>query len=353
MLKYLKNAWYAAAHTTEVSADVPLARTLLDRRIVLFRDANGVVTALPDRCPHRFAPLSAGKIVNGAILCPYHGLRFDSAGHCILNPHAKNCGPLRAADIPAVPVMERYGIVWFWGGAPDTADLDLLPRIEFLERPEEYAVVHGRLHVRGHYELVTDNLLDLSHSAFIHPQFVGGRYTPEEVLAATKQKLERQERCITNHRLRTGLTASPPNVELLGMDPDVPVYTDLTMTWHPPAMLDFAAGTWEIGTPREAGSNLPALHVITPETEFTSHYFFLVGRNRRLNDPAVDAELLKMLERAFIEQDEPMIEMVQRNMDGISDITALNPVLLHTDAAPISARRMLASLIASEDAAAQ
>ncbi len=353
MLRYLKNAWYAAAYSDEVSAETPLSRTLLDRNVVFFRDGNGAVAALPDRCPHRFAPLSAGKVIEGTIECPYHGLRFDGGGHCVLNPHAKNRGPLRAADVPAWAVMERYGIVWLWAGEPEAADPELLPRIEFLERPDEYAVVRGLLHVRGNYELVSDNLLDLSHAAFIHPQFAGGRYTVDELLAATTQKLERQERCIINHRMRSGLAAPPASIDLFGLDPDAPVHTDSTMTWYPPAMLDFAAGSWEIDQPRESGAHIPQLHVITPETEFTSHYFFVAGRNRRREDPEVDAAMLAFFDQAFAQQDEPMIEMVQRNMGGISDINALNPVLLPTDAAPVSARRLLASLIAAEEAAAQ
>jgi len=192
LLSVLKNAWYAAAYSHEIGEE-PLARTLIENKVVLFRDSAGAVGMILNRCPHRFAPLSAGKIVEDTIQCPYHGLRFNLAGECVYNPHSKNGGPLRAADIRAWPVMERYGIVWFWPGDPAKADPDALPGIEFLER-QDYAIVRGLLHVRGHYELVVDNLLDLSHAAFIHPQFSGGRYSPEKLLAATKQKLERRER---------------------------------------------------------------------------------------------------------------------------------------------------------------
>lgn len=349
MLKILKNAWYAAAFSDEVG-ETPLARTLIDRNLVLFRDSEGALGMILNRCPHRFAPLSAGKVVEDTLQCAYHGLRFNRAGECVHNPHSKAGGPLRAADIQSFPVMERYGIVWFWPGDPAAADPAALPRIAFLEDPE-YSTVKGLLHVRGHYELVVDNLLDLSHAAFIHPQFAGGRYSPEQLLAATKQKLERLERSIVNNRLRSGLPPGSAHIDVFGMDPAVPVHSDSTMTWHPPAMLDFAVGAWEMDNDRASGVHIPQLHVITPETEFTSHYFFINGRNRRQGEPEIDRMMLDMFELAFGRQDEPMIEMVQRNMGAVSDINELGPILLPTDAAPVSARRMLAALIADEQAA--
>lgn len=347
----LRNAWYAGAYSHELG-DKPLARRLVGRACVLFRDEQGAVGVLPDRCPHRFAPLSAGRMVDGALECPYHGLRFAADGHCVYNPHTPSKGPLRAADLEAWPVLERYGVIWFWPGEPARADTELLPRIDFLEREGEFAVVRGLLAVRGHYELVVDNLLDLSHAAYIHPQFAGGRHTPDELLAATTQRLERRPRSIVNHRMRSGLAPPSANVTLFGMDPDKPVHTDSTMTWHPPAMLDFSAGSWEIDRPRESGVWLPQLHIITPETQFTSHYFFINGRNRRQGEAEIDQALLDFFDLAFARQDEPMIEKVQANMGHVTDIGLLGPVLLPTDTAPVAARRLLAKLVAEERSAA-
>jgi phenylpropionate dioxygenase-like ring-hydroxylating dioxygenase large terminal subunit len=348
LLKILRNAWYAAAYSHEVG-EAPLKRKLIDNTVAIFRDAQGVAGMILDRCPHRFASLSHGKVIGDTLQCPYHGLRFNNRGECVLNPHAKNKGPLRAADIPAWPVQEKYGIIWFWPGDPEQADEAALPVIDFLEKPDEYGLVQGLLHVQGHYELVVDNLLDLSHAAFLHPQFSGGNYTPEELLAATTQKLERRERSLVNHRIRRGLGPSSAHVALFGMDPKVKVVTDTTMTWHPPAMLDFALGSWEVDAERESGIHIPQLHFITPETEFSSHYFFVNGRNRRLGEKEVDDALLAFFDMAFGQQDEPMIEMVQANMGEVSDINELNPILLSTDAAPVSARRMLAAMIAAEE----
>lgn len=85
-MPYLRNIWYVAAWDHEVPVDQTFARTLLGEAVVLFRNEHGDVQALQDRCPHRFAPLSMGKVVNGVVQCAYHGLEFNGAGACHKNP---------------------------------------------------------------------------------------------------------------------------------------------------------------------------------------------------------------------------------------------------------------------------
>src|SRR5271156_6130049 len=82
MKNVLRNCWYMAAWSHEIEGK-PLGRRFLDVPVVLFRDAEGNVAGLPDRCPHRFAPLSKGRLVDGTVECPYHGLRFDGHGKCV------------------------------------------------------------------------------------------------------------------------------------------------------------------------------------------------------------------------------------------------------------------------------
>src|SRR5208282_867337 len=179
MVNYLRNAWYAAAFSDEVVGDIPFRRTLLDTPIVIYRQKNGTPAMLDDRCPHRFAPLSKGRVIGDEIQCPYHGLRFAASGACSHNPHLKGGGPLKAASVTAHPALEKYGIIWFWAGDPALADADALPAVPFLEQTERFSIVKGLLRVKGNYELIVDNLLDLSHTAYIHPQFAVPDYSPE------------------------------------------------------------------------------------------------------------------------------------------------------------------------------
>lgn len=352
MQTYLRNAWYAAAFVDEIG-DKPFARTLLGEPMVIYRKANRDFAMLHDRCPHRFAPLSAGQVIGADLQCPYHGLRFNGEGACVHNPHSKSGGPLKAAKVASFPTLEKYGIVWFWAGEPELADEGELPRIEFLERPERFCVIKDRLSVKANYQLIVDNLLDLSHAAFIHPQFAGGERPPEQLLAATKQRLEVGERSLTNYRIREGLPAPAGARAMFGYDAETLVTSRTTMIWHPPALLEFPAGLWAASETEEDGAHIPQLHVITPETDLSSHYFFINGRNRRKEEPEIDAALLQMFDLAFRQQDEPMIEAVQERMGAVTNIDELEPVLLRIDSAPVSARRILAKLIALEQAEAQ
>jgi phenylpropionate dioxygenase-like ring-hydroxylating dioxygenase large terminal subunit len=94
---YLRNAWYVAAWSDEVGDGQLVPRTIMDEPIVLYRKADGAMAAIEDRCAHRFAPLSMGKIVGGdRIQCPYHGLEYDGSGACVRNPHGTRNIPPRA-----------------------------------------------------------------------------------------------------------------------------------------------------------------------------------------------------------------------------------------------------------------
>src|ERR1700679_24144 len=95
---YLRNNWYQAAWASELS-DAPLARTLLDEPIVFFRTGAGIA-ALQDRCPHRFAPLSAGRFQGGTVRCGYHGLTFDGSGRCVHNPYGPITEPMKVRSYP-------------------------------------------------------------------------------------------------------------------------------------------------------------------------------------------------------------------------------------------------------------
>lgn len=347
MSLYLQNCWYAAAFSREVGRE-PLSRTLLDIPIVFFRKEDGSPAALYDRCPHRFAPLSNGKVIGDELQCMYHGLRFDCSGKCTANPH--NDGkPLNAANITAFHLHERYGIVWIWPGDVARADPALIPDFAFLEDDENWRVLDGCLHVKGNYQLVSDNLLDLTHAPYLHPGFKMPGVTPEMQLAATTTKTTKVGNTVVYERVRTGLPPNQATIDLFGFPAD-PCITWTTMHWHAPSVINFDNGTRFEGQDKLEGFCFPQAHCITPETETTCHYFFRAARNLKRDDAATDAALMGVLDTAFRTQDEPMIEAVQQRMGATGDLDSLNPVLLKTDGAPVMARRILKDLIAAEHA---
>ena len=177
--KFLRNAWYVAAWSEEVVPGKLVARTILGEPVVLYRKADGTAAALEDRCPHRFAPLSIGKLVPGdRIQCAYHGLEIGADGMCAHNPHGAKNIPTRAR-IAAYPIIEKHLAVWIWMGdkpavpakIPDFSVLDGAPALHVMPL--------DLISVKANYELVVDNLLDVSHTSYLHEGILGNKDTVE------------------------------------------------------------------------------------------------------------------------------------------------------------------------------
>ena len=131
---FLYNSWYVAAWNHELIDGKKLARTILERPIVLYRGASGKVVALDDRCCHRAAPLSMGRVEGDDIRCMYHGMKFASDGKCIQIPGQDNIPP--KLGVRSYPVVERYNLIFIWTGDPEMADPKLILDYPPLDDPE-------------------------------------------------------------------------------------------------------------------------------------------------------------------------------------------------------------------------
>lgn len=344
-MTFLRNCWYAAAYPHEIG-DKPMHRQLLGDHVALYRLSDGRPVALEDRCPHRFAPLSMGVVVQDQIQCPYHGLRFGADGACAYNPHYAALP--KAASVRSYPLVERYGVVWIWMG-DEPADESRLPAdFAFFDDPK-FRAVRGYLKVEGNYQLIIDNLLDLTHAPYLHPAFAIPGISAEERLKRTKTELLREPGRVIAKRWRLACPPNGPTRSLFGFTDEL-IDSRSHMHWMPPSLIFFDAGAARLNEAEELGLCLPAMHAITPETDRTSHYFFAQARNMLLDDEAADAVLLGILEHAFHNEDEPMIAAQQARMGAVTDVMELDPVLLKSDGAPVAARRALAALIAAEQA---
>ena len=164
---YPRDAWYVAATIDEI-AEGPLHRWLLGKPVVLFRQDDGTPVALYDRCPHRGYPLSAGKVVDGAIQCGYHGLRFGADGSCV---HAPSEGTVPdALAVESYPVVERWQWLWIWMGDQRRADPEEIPDVSDYGIGLEgwHSETSVLLEVAANYLLPFENLLDASHITFLH-----------------------------------------------------------------------------------------------------------------------------------------------------------------------------------------
>lgn len=126
--------------------------------IALFRDAEGRAAAVLDRCPHRFAPLSAGWVQNGRITCPYHGWHFDRNG-CGKSPSHPT---LQMCNVPGFQVVERYNYIWVAG--PD-APLDNLPDFQW----DKFGFLDGMsIFFPAPIHVTLDNFGENEHTPFVH-----------------------------------------------------------------------------------------------------------------------------------------------------------------------------------------
>jgi len=318
---FLRNTWYVAAWAGEVG-DGLLGRRILDEPVLLYRDSTGTVAAIGDRCPHRFAPLHLGRKIGDTVQCGYHGLIFGTDGRCLTRLRS---GTLpEGAHVKAYPLAEKYGLLWIWMGDRARATAESIPDLAFLAQ-EAVGAVDGYLHIRAAYELALDNLMDLSHAAFLHEETLG-RLTPA-LCDGNLEVLRDGERIVAAMQM--------PGVELNGIEGRVDQWLD--MTWNPPSVTILDIGHVPAGAPR-TGHGRRAIHIVTPETEQSSHYFFRNAANRTgfKRDP-------------FRDEDEPMLAACQ-SMMGSQDFWDLKPVILPGDAGAVLVRHRLKRLIHEESA---
>ena len=160
---FLRYGWYTALWSHELK-DKPVAKTLLNEKIVLFRNAGGDVGALEDCCCHRAAPLSLGEISGDYLACGYHGLKFDVSRKCVGLPDRSQVPS--GARVRSYPVAEKWNVVWIWMGDPAKAEHGKIPDLPWLSEPK-WTATPGRLHVKSNYQFIVDNLLDFTHVAYV------------------------------------------------------------------------------------------------------------------------------------------------------------------------------------------
>lgn len=332
----IQNAWYAAGWADDLG-DTLLARTILNQPVVLFRTSDGIAHALRDACPHRFAPLSLGKLKGDRLACPYHGLEFDGSGTCIHNPHGKGNMP-SSLTVRTFPVVERYGMLWVWPGDPGEADTLLLPEIPRLE-DDRFSWGHGVLKVDANYQLMLDNLLDLTHVEFLHPMLASEGNSERTTFRCEQSgEIVRAFYDVVDEPI-TGL------FQILWENEQETANLHAYMHWYAPSNLYLDTGM--VSDEPDGGPKIPTVHFLTPETEETTHYFWAAGRNRKHGNEQVSDMLHFATQNAFENEDEPMIRAVRSRMQS-SDLFAHKPALLPMDEAGVRARRVLEKRLAAE-----
>lgn len=328
---FLTNYWYPVAWSEEVD-ETPFGITLCGNEIILLRGTENAISGLSGICPHRFASLSSGKRVSeNRLQCPYHGLEFSLDGRCVANPHGAIPKVVR---LKAYIVVERHSIVWVWHGDSDRADAALIPDCGLLE-DVQHRTVRGRLKTHANYELITDNLMDLTHVSYVHAGGIGS-----DAVAAGAHQVIQQGTTIFSNRWCADAPAPPVWGALFGG------YTGhvdhwLNMRWDAPATMLLDVGITPAGGTREDGITVWSAHLLAPETDSSTHYLFAAARDFALSDDNLDGVIKAALEEAFVGEDRPLLEQIERNMKGRS-FDEMRPLILPFDEAAVRARRMVA-----------
>src|SRR6185503_990767 len=246
----------------------------LSEPVVLYRREDGTPVAMEDRCCHRRAPLSKGRIEGDNLRCGYHGFLYDATGQCIWVPGTDRIPT--AARVKSYPVTEKHKWVWIWMGDPAKADPALVPDFSTADKPG-WTSVGSLIPTQANYLYLVENLLDLSHVAFLHANTIGsaGDINPDLTW-------ERGEFFARGTRVAKDIPPSPRN-----RASGITCNLDVTkiMTFMPPCHVTIEIIQHEAG--KAAGEAKVSMHSMilnsmTPETETSCHYFWGSARDYEL-----------------------------------------------------------------------
>jgi vanillate O-demethylase monooxygenase subunit len=339
---FIRNDWYIAAWAHEVAGAKPLARTLCNEKVALFRDASGKAAALEDRCAHRGAPLSCGEMVPEGLQCGYHGLVFNGGGQCVYIPGQTNIPP--RAHVKSYPLVEQDEFLWIWMGDPAKADPAKIVAYPWNNDHKNWPHKPERYHVECNFVLLVDNLMDLTHLGYVHKGTIGGN--PKAHVEA-KMEIARTENGVKYTRWMLSSVPPPTYVKAAGLKGLVDRWQEFE--FHAPGAIHQWSGATNAGTgayegKREGGFSLRLYHGITPETERTSHYFWTGANGYRQDDPSATEQLWQELATAF-KQDLTIVAAQQATLDHYKSNSYVD---IKADGARVHARRVLERRMAEE-----
>lgn len=240
-----------------------------------------------------------------------------------------------------VATVIKHRMIWVWLGNSAESDASRIPDFSCFDAVKDSAFFCGHLPTLANYELLTDNILDLSHADFLHPETLGGG-----VFTRNPPLLKRDGLSLTLTWEATNDVALPVFDRMLP-HPGQPAHVRIEVRWVPSAVMLLRAQVAPAGERLEDWFDTHAAHVMTPETDFKTHYFYGAARNYKVDDADFNAFQAEMIGRAFEYEDKPLIEAQQRAM-GRAKFFDLKPVLLPIDSGAVQARRVLSRLIANE-----
>lgn len=320
---YVKNTWYAAALSKEVNRE-PFPRTIVNEKIVMYRTLTDQIVALEDRCAHRQVPLSRGRLIGDELQCWYHGLRFDCSGQCVSIP-SQNTIPI-AARVRRFPAVEKHGIIWLWIGDPDKADETSIPNHWVCSAPD-LAGAMSYCAIDCNYLFGIDNILDISHAAFVHEKTLGSY----DVVATPPEILIRDDEVRVHRYIRRERTP-PMYTRMLQLD-----YIDRSqdVIYWPIGNTRVETRAHACDEPNGAAFHVYTTTIFTPATDTTSHVFVGMHRDFDVDNQSFTEFTTKQV-LATVMEDKDVAESLQSNWNPAAPMFDI-----HLDRAAFAARRIL------------
>jgi pheophorbide a oxygenase len=179
-----RDHWYPVSLIEDLDPSVPTAFQLLGRELVVWKDSEGEWRVFLDKCPHRLAPLSEGRLdESGMLQCSYHGWAFKGDGSCGAIPQAATSGPEAKAKFSpracavSYPAQVSQGLLFVWpdekgGEKASQTPPPMLPP-EFSD--PKYSTVTIQRDLYYGYDTLVENVSDPSHIDFAHHKVTGRR----------------------------------------------------------------------------------------------------------------------------------------------------------------------------------
>jgi len=160
--------WYAVEWDKNLAKGQVIEVKFWGQSFALYRDDDGAVHALEDRCAHRQLKLSRGGAVKGCnLVCNYHGWEYDQKGCVARIPHDLFGNKMPNLKVGSYPVAQRYGLIWIFPGDPALAATRKIPEIPELLGPDAWGTMPIDFVLGCHHSMIIDNVSDFSH-AYLH-----------------------------------------------------------------------------------------------------------------------------------------------------------------------------------------
>jgi vanillate O-demethylase monooxygenase subunit len=337
---FLREHWYVAALASELETR-PLSRQILGEHVAMYRTESGEIVALADSCPHRGYPLSLGRVVGEELVCGYHGFTFDCSGKCVSVP-GQDRVPSRA-DVRRYRVVQQGPWVWIWMGRAQP-DESKLPSTPWLVDTENWSSVAGVAKIDAPFDLLVDNLLDLSHETYLHKGSIG---TPEVATTPIEVEVDDESHVVRVFRHMKSVDCPPFYSRTTGLAGKIDRWQDIE--YFAPGFYLLHARISGVGEPPHAdGSDDHAFHMkilygLTPSSEGRVYDFWALARDFCVDDGEVDVYLEKM-QTAVVQEDVDALNILHSRAESKREATEVS---IKIDRGGLAARRTLRAMVDS------